>query len=142
MTITAPVCPNCGAPLTLDHDRCAFCHVTLVDSRPGAPVDATPVLPPEPAAGDPNALFSMPVDDVFTIAKRGTVVTGRITAGTIRVGDTVLVEHAGGTRRAKCTGIEMFRKQLDTAGPGENVGLLLDGVDKKHIAAGDWLRSA
>jgi len=90
---------------------------------------------------DPTGAFSMPVDDVFSIKKRGTVVTGRIASGSIRVGDTVVVHGAARTVTTRCAGVEMFRKQLDEAHAGDNVGLLLDGVEKGDVAAGDWLRA-
>ena len=94
-----------------------------------------------PTPIDPGGAFSMPVDDVFSIKKRGTVVTGRIASGSVKVGDTVVVHGAGGTIAARCKGVEMFRKQLDEAHAGDNVGLLLDGVEKGDVAAGDWLRA-
>lgn len=94
-----------------------------------------------PAPIDPAGAFSMPVDDVFSIKKRGTVVTGRIASGSIRVGDTVVVHGASGTIATRCRAVEMFRKQLDEAHAGDNVGLLLDGVDKGDVVAGDWLRA-
>lgn len=94
-----------------------------------------------PAPIDPAGAFSMPVDDVFSIKKRGTVVTGRIASGSIRVGDTVVVHGASGTIATRCRAVEMFRKQLDEAHAGDNVGVLLDGVDKGDVVAGDWLRA-
>ena len=138
MSVTAQFCPNCGAPLALVGNQCKFCHVPLVVS--GASPTAAPAsaAPPAPT-GDPAAPFSMAVEDVFSIAKRGTVVTGRISSGTIRVGDAVAIHGASGVRSTTCTGVEMFRKQLDTATAGDNVGLLLQGVDKGDLARGDWI---
>lgn len=143
MTVTAPVCPNCGAPLTIHEGRCAFCHVPLEVAPPApGPGPAAPPPPPEAATGDPTAPFAMVVEDVFAIAKRGTVVTGRIASGSVRVGDALVVDGAAGSRPVTCNGVEMFRKKLDTAAAGDNVGLLLDGVEKGEVAAGDRLRPA
>jgi translation elongation factor EF-Tu-like GTPase len=86
--------------------------------------------------------FRMTVQDVFSITGRGTVVTGRIEAGTIATGSTVrLTRHDGATRDVEVSGIEVFRKKLDAASAGDNVGLLLRGIDKTDVAAGDVLSS-
>ena len=84
--------------------------------------------------------FLMPVEDVFSITGRGTVATGRVERGTVKMGDTV--EIVGLTDEKKTTvitGVEMFRKLLDSAEAGDNVGLLLRGVDKKAIERGQVL---
>jgi elongation factor Tu len=79
-------------------------------------------------------MFHMTVDDVFFIRGRGTVVTGRVEVGEIRVGDEVQVaEHSG----VRVDGIEAFRKQMDSAQAGEDVGLLLRGLDRADVHAGD-----
>jgi translation elongation factor EF-1alpha len=143
MAVVAEICPNCGAPLSLEGDRCKFCHVPVVIE--GRPPDAPSVAPPAPSAarpGDPNAPFALTVDDVFSIAKRGTVVTGRVACGSVRVGDDLVIDGAGGSRRVRCTGVEKFRKKHDVATAGETVGLLLDGVDKTGVVVGDRLRHA
>jgi len=85
--------------------------------------------------------FSMQIEDIFTIKGRGTVVTGRVATGTVRVGDPLVIEGAHQPVATKCTGVEMFRKTLDSASQGDNVGLLLEGVDKQHVSQGDWLRA-
>ena len=82
--------------------------------------------------------FLMPIEDIFSITGRGTVVTGRIEAGTIHVGDPV--ELVGFDEKAKnttVTGVEMFRKLLDQGEAGDNVGLLLRGIDKKEVKRGE-----
>ena len=82
--------------------------------------------------------FLMPIEDIFSITGRGTVVTGRIEAGTIHVGDPV--ELVGFDEKAKTsvvTGVEMFRKLLDQGEAGDNVGLLLRGIDKKEVKRGE-----
>jgi elongation factor Tu len=81
--------------------------------------------------------FRFTVQDVFTIAGRGTVVTGRIDTGTVRVGDTVRVN--GSSRAVPIDGIEMFRKRVDTATVGDNVGLLLRHVRREDVGSGDVL---
>lgn len=130
-------CPRCGAPLDPGASTCRFCEAWV----PGAEPPQGWVPDSVPAPVDPGGAFSMPVDDVFSIKKRGTVVTGRIASGTVRVGDTVVVHGSARTIRAKCKAVEMFRKQLDEAHAGDNVGLLLDGVEKGDVATGDWVRA-
>jgi len=84
--------------------------------------------------------FLMPVEDVFSITGRGTVATGRIEAGKIHTGDELQLIGLGAEgRKTICTGVEMFRKILDDGQAGDNVGLLLRGVDKKEIKRGQIL---
>ncbi len=84
--------------------------------------------------------FLMPVEDVFSITGRGTVATGRVERGTIKVGEEVeLVGLNEATRKSIVTGVEMFRKLLDFAQAGDNIGVLLRGVDKKEIERGQVL---
>jgi len=85
---------------------------------------------------DVDKPFLMPVEDVFSITGRGTVATGRIERGIIHVGDDVELLGLGTQRKSVCTGVEMFRKLLDEGQAGDNVGLLLRGVDKKEIERG------
>ncbi len=84
----------------------------------------------------PDKPFLMPVEDVFTITGRGTVATGRVERGQIKVGDPVEIVGIKATRSSVVTGIEMFRKSLDAAMAGDNAGVLLRGVDKKEIERG------
>ena len=87
----------------------------------------------------PRALdkpFLMPVEDVFSITGRGTVVTGRIETGIIHVGDEVQLLGLGQDKKSVVTGVEMFRKLLDQGEAGDNVGLLLRGVDKNEVKRG------
>ena len=89
---------------------------------------------------DTDKTFLMPVEDVFTITGRGTVATGRVERGMVKVGDTV--EIVGMMEEAKqtvCTGVEMFRKLLDSAVAGDNIGALLRGVERKDIQRGQVL---
>jgi len=80
--------------------------------------------------------FLMPVEDVFSITGRGTVATGRIESGKIKVGEEVELVGMGSDVKSVCTGVEMFRKILDEGEAGDNAGLLLRGVDKEHIERG------
>ena len=82
--------------------------------------------------------FQLPIEDIFSITGRGTVVTGRIAHGVIRVGDQVLITRAGApVVSTRVTGIEAFRKILTEGRPGDNVGLLLEGVEKNQLQPGD-----
>ena len=82
--------------------------------------------------------FLMPIEDIFSITGRGTVVTGRIETGTIHVNDPVeLVGFGDAPRSTTVTGVEMFRKLLDQGEAGDNVGLLLRGIDKKDVKRGE-----
>ena len=86
---------------------------------------------------DVDKPFLMPVEDVFSITGRGTVATGRIESGVIKVGDPVDIIGLGAEKlKSVCTGVEMFRKILDRGEAGDNAGLLLRGVDKKEITRG------
>jgi len=86
--------------------------------------------------------FSMQVADVFSIKRRGTVVTGQVASGVIRVGDPLVIERAAGPQVAtSCAGLEMFRKTLDHAAKGDNVGIMLQGVEHDQVSQGDWLRA-
>ena len=96
-------------------------------------VDSWIPLPPR----DIDKPFLMPVEDVFSITGRGTVATGRIETGKIHTGDEIEIIGLGADgRKTVCTGVEMFRKILDDGQAGDNVGLLLRGVDKKEIKRG------
>ena len=82
--------------------------------------------------------FLMPIEDIFSITGRGTVVTGRIETGTIHVNDEVeLVGFGSEPRKTVCTGVEMFRKLLEQGEAGDNVGLLLRGIEKKDVKRGE-----
>jgi len=83
--------------------------------------------------------FLMPVEDVFTITGRGTVATGRVERGVCKIGETVEIIGLGSDKTTVITGIEMFRKLLDTAEAGDNVGVLLRGIERKDIERGQVL---
>ena len=83
--------------------------------------------------------FLMPIEDVFSISGRGTVVTGRIERGVINVGDEVEIVGIRDTKKSTCTGVEMFRKLLDRGEAGDNVGILLRGIDREGVERGQVL---
>ena len=101
-------------------------------------MDALDTYFPEPER-ELDKAFLMPVEDVFSITGRGTVATGRVERGTIKVGEEVELVGLGETKKTTVTGVEMFRKQLDQGQAGDNVGLLLRGVDKTEIQRGQVL---
>ena len=90
---------------------------------------------PEPQR-DVDKPFLMPIEDVFSITGRGTVVTGRVEQGTLRVGSEVEIVGIRDTQKSTVTGVEMFRKLLDEARAGDNVGLLLRGIGKDDVERG------
>lgn len=83
--------------------------------------------------------FLMPVEDVLTITGRGTVATGRVERGTLKLGEEIEIVGIRETKKAVVTGIEMFRKLLDSAQAGDNIGALLRGIDRKEIVRGQVL---
>ena len=91
---------------------------------------------PERAIDQP---FLMPVEDVFSISGRGTVVTGRVERGVIKVGDEIEIVGIKDTAKTTCTGVEMFRKLLDEGRAGENVGVLLRGTKREEVERGQVL---
>jgi len=112
-------CPNCG------------CVWKLMDE-----VDRYIPTPER----DIDKPFLMPIEDVFTITGRGTVVTGRVERGQVRVGDTIeIVGLMDESKKTVVTGVEMFRKLLDYAETGDNIGCLLRGIDRKEVQRGQVL---
>ncbi len=91
---------------------------------------------PERAIDQP---FLMPIEDVFSISGRGTVVTGRIERGIVKIGDTIEIVGITDTTTTTCTGVEMFRKLLDEGRAGENVGVLLRGTKREDVERGQVL---
>jgi len=83
--------------------------------------------------------FLMPIEDVFSISGRGTVVTGRVERGVINVGDAVEIVGIKATQKSTCTGVEMFRKLLDRGEAGDNIGALLRGIDREAVERGQVL---
>jgi elongation factor Tu len=93
---------------------------------------------PEPVR-DVDKPFLMPIEDVFSISGRGTVVTGRVERGVIRVGDEVEIVGIRETMKTVCTGVEMFRKVLDEGRAGDNIGVLLRGIKREEVERGQVL---
>ena len=83
--------------------------------------------------------FLMPVEDVFSISGRGTVATGRVESGVLKTGDEIEIVGIKDTKKSVCTGVEMFRKLLDSGEAGDNVGVLLRGVERTDIERGQVL---
>jgi len=102
-------------------------------------MDAVDSYIPEPIR-EIDKPFLMPVEDVFSITGRGTVATGRVERGTVKVGDTVeIIGLAEETKTTTVTGVEMFRKLLDQAQAGDNIGALLRGIDRNEVERGQVL---
>jgi elongation factor Tu len=93
---------------------------------------------PEPER-DLDKPFLMPIEDVFSIQGRGTVVTGKVEQGVIHVGDDIEIVGVKDTQKTTCTGVEMFRKLLDEGQAGDNIGALLRGIDKDAVERGQVL---
>jgi elongation factor Tu len=100
-----------------------------------AAVDSYIPTPPRPV----EKPFLMPIEDIFSITGRGTVVTGRVERGVVKVGEEVEIVGIHSTRKTVVTGVEMFRKLLDEGQAGDNVGALLRGVDKDEVERGQVL---
>ncbi len=98
-------------------------------------MDAVDNFIPEPER-DVDKPFLMPVEDVFSITGRGTVATGRIESGIIKVGESIELVGMGSDKKSVCTGVEMFRKILDEGQAGDNAGILLRGTDKEEVNRG------
>jgi elongation factor Tu len=108
-------CDNCGPVLEL--------------------LDALDEFVPEPAR-DTEKPFLMPIEDVFSISGRGTVVTGRVERGIVKVGDEIEIVGIKETEKTVCTGVEMFRKVLDEGRAGDNIGVLLRGIKREEVERG------
>jgi len=93
---------------------------------------------PEPERAIDGA-FLMPIEDVFSISGRGTVVTGRVERGVVKVGEEIEIVGIRDTEKTTCTGVEMFRKLLDEGQAGDNVGVLLRGVKRDEVERGQVL---
>ena len=101
-------------------------------------MEAVDTYIPEPER-DFEKPFLMPIEDVFTITGRGTVVTGKVEQGTVHTGDEIEIVGLRDTQRTTCTGVEMFRKLLDQGQAGDNIGALLRGTKKEDVERGQVL---
>jgi elongation factor Tu len=113
------------------------------DSEIGVPsiiklVEALDTYVPEPERAT-DGDYLMPVEDVFSISGRGTVVTGRIERGIIKIGEEIEIVGIKATEKSTCTGVEMFRKLLDQGEAGDNVGILLRGTKREDVERGQVL---
>jgi elongation factor Tu len=101
-------------------------------------MDAVDKYIPQPMR-DEDKPFLMPIEDVFTIVGRGTVVTGRVDRGRVKLGEQIEIVGLKDTRTTVCTGVEMFRKLLDEGKAGDNIGVLLRGVEREEVERGQVL---
>jgi elongation factor Tu len=115
----------------LDGDEAAAAQVQEL-------MDQVDAFVPDPQR-DTDKPFLMPIEDVFTITGRGTVVTGRVEQGVVNTGDEIEIVGIRDTQTTTCTGVEMFRKILDQGQAGDNIGALLRGIDKEDVARGQVL---
>jgi len=128
-------------------DDLPICRVSALGALNGEPeaekgvdalMEAVDSYIPMPAR-DVDKPFLMPIEDIFSIQGRGTVVTGRIEKGIVKVGEEVEIVGFRDTRKTVVTGVEMFKKLLDSGMAGDNVGLLLRGIDKDDVERGQVL---
>ncbi len=98
-------------------------------------LEAVDTFIPEPKR-DIDKPFLMPIEDVFSISGRGTVVTGRVDRGVVHVGDDIEIVGIRPTMKTVCTGVEMFRKLLDEGRAGDNIGVLMRGVKREEVERG------
>ena len=101
-------------------------------------VEALDSYIPEPER-DTEKPFLLPIEDVFSISGRGTVVTGRVERGIVNVGDEIEIVGVKETQKTTCTGVEMFRKLLDSGEAGDNIGALIRGIDRDQVERGQVL---
>ena len=103
-------------------------------------MDAVDTFIPEPERAIDKP-FLMPIEDVFSITGRGTVVTGKVEQGMVKVGEEIEIVGLRPTTKTICTGVEMFRKLLDEGQAGDNIGALLRGTKKEEVERGQVLAS-
>ena len=123
-----------GSALAALEDRDAEIGTNKINELMAAVDDAIPT--PDRPIDQP---FLMPIEDVFSISGRGTVVTGRVERGVINVGDEIEIIGIRDTSKSTCTGVEMFRKLLDRGEAGDNIGALLRGVERDGVERGQCL---
>ena len=128
-------------------DETPVIRVSALKALEGDPVWAAKIMDLMAACDEfikepPRALdkpFLMPVEDVFTITGRGTVVTGKVEQGIVKIGDEIEIVGLRNTQKSVCTGVEMFRKLLDQGQAGDNIGALLRGTKKEDVERGQVL---
>jgi elongation factor Tu len=128
-------------------DDCPVVHVSALKALEGDEAAGDKIMElmaavdayiPEPQR-DLDKPFLMPIEDVFSITGRGTVVTGKIEQGVVNVGDALEIVGIRPTQKTTCTGVEMFRKLLDSGQAGDNIGALLRGIEKDQVQRGQVL---
>jgi elongation factor Tu len=122
-----------SAKVALDGGDAKLGHDAIV-----ALMDAVDAYIPQPAR-PVDKTFLMPIEDVFSISGRGTVVTGRVERGVLKVGEEIEIVGIRDTQKTTCTGIEMFRKLLDQGEAGDNIGVLLRGTKREEVERGQVL---
>ncbi len=128
-------------------DDCPVVHVSALKALEGDEAAGDKIMElmtavdeyiPEPLR-DLDKPFLMPIEDVFSITGRGTVVTGKVEQGVVNVGDSLEIVGIRATKTTTCTGVEMFRKLLDSGQAGDNIGALLRGIEKDEVQRGQVL---
>jgi elongation factor Tu len=128
-------------------DDCPVVHVSALKALEGDEAAGDKIMElmaavdeyiPEPER-ELDKPFLMPIEDVFSITGRGTVVTGKVEQGVVNVGDSLEIVGIKATRSTTCTGVEMFRKLLDSGQAGDNIGALLRGIEKDEVQRGQVL---
>jgi elongation factor Tu len=128
-------------------DDCPVVHVSALKALEGDEAAGDKIMElmtavdeyiPEPER-DLDKPFLMPIEDVFSITGRGTVVTGKVEQGVVNVGDSLEIVGIRATKTTTCTGVEMFRKLLDSGQAGDNIGALLRGIEKDEVQRGQVL---
>ena len=128
-------------------DDCPVVHVSALKALEGDEAAGDKIMElmtavdeyiPEPER-DLDKPFLMPIEDVFSITGRGTVVTGKVEQGVVNVGDSLEIIGIRATQKTTCTGVEMFRKLLDSGQAGDNIGALLRGIEKDEVQRGQVL---
>jgi elongation factor Tu len=128
-------------------DDCPVVHVSALKALEGDEAAGDKIMElmtavdeyiPEPER-DLDKPFLMPIEDVFSITGRGTVVTGKVEQGVVNVGDSLEIIGIRATKTTTCTGVEMFRKLLDSGQAGDNIGALLRGIEKDEVQRGQVL---
>ncbi len=142
MTVASITCPNCGASLELKPRQelitCTYCNSNLHFS---AEAGARPAVQHvTESAKFADSTFHMTVEDVFPIRNRGIVAIGRVSSGTLRIGDTIVIRRGNKTmRKTAITSIEMFHKMLDHANTGDNIGVQFMEIKNGEVQRGDVL---
>src|ERR1041385_5796735 len=135
LVVAAPECPGAGVRVVRLSARGALNGEARWEKQIDELMEAVDKSVPQPQR-ELDKPFLMPIEDIFSISGRGTVVTGRIERGKVKVGEEVEIVGFRDTRKTVVTGVEMFKKQLDEGMAGDNAGLLLRGIAKEDVERG------